>query len=206
MGRIGREARGAAPGRQRPSMVGSLTRSANLEAVNHLKRGLDLVSEFADAAKRSRTELELQLALGPPLIATQGYTANDTVRAFARARASRGVERRRPPVSGDLRPCGQTTRSGPSMRKPASWPRKSLVWPSPTATSFPRSPGAASWDGAFHCSATCRQEGTNWSRPWSFTGRKSTAPSRFAVVRIRAWPRCRFSPGMSGYSAIPRHR
>ena len=60
-------------------------RSANLEAVSHLRRGLEVVATVADETWRARTELELQLALGTPLIAIQGYTADDTVRAFARA-------------------------------------------------------------------------------------------------------------------------
>jgi class 3 adenylate cyclase/DNA-binding CsgD family transcriptional regulator/predicted ATPase len=61
-------------------------RSANLEAVSHLRQGLELVAEIPDETLRARTELELQLALGSPLIATKGYTADNTVRAFARAR------------------------------------------------------------------------------------------------------------------------
>jgi DNA-binding SARP family transcriptional activator/predicted ATPase len=61
-------------------------RSANLEAVRHLRRGLEVIATVSNETWAARAELELQLALGTPLIAIEGYTADDTVQAFARAR------------------------------------------------------------------------------------------------------------------------
>jgi len=63
----------------------STERSANLEAVSHLRRGLEVIAGLLDPASQARMELELQVALGTPLIAIQGYTADDTVLAHARA-------------------------------------------------------------------------------------------------------------------------
>jgi class 3 adenylate cyclase/tetratricopeptide (TPR) repeat protein len=62
-------------------------RSANIEAVAHLEKGLDVVRSISAGPERDRTELDLLLALGPCLIATQGPAAGDAVNAFTRARA-----------------------------------------------------------------------------------------------------------------------
>ena len=61
-------------------------RFANLEAIAHLRRGSEAVSGFPDGAIKDRLELDLQLALGPCLIATQGFLSNDFAATFTRAR------------------------------------------------------------------------------------------------------------------------
>src|SRR5215469_12857618 len=43
----------------------AVARFANAEAIAHLRRGIEAVSGFADAATKDRLELDLQLALGP---------------------------------------------------------------------------------------------------------------------------------------------
>jgi len=62
-------------------------RSANVEAVAHLRHGLRLVPALADPARRDEVELRLQLEMGGPLIATEGYAAPATLAAWERARA-----------------------------------------------------------------------------------------------------------------------
>ena len=62
-------------------------RSANVEAISHLGAGLKILAGQPQSATRHRRELELQLALGTPLMATRGYTAEETAEAYARARA-----------------------------------------------------------------------------------------------------------------------
>jgi predicted ATPase/class 3 adenylate cyclase len=61
-------------------------RSANLEAIAHLRRGIELVSRLPTGEGRDRSELEFQLVLGPCLIATQGPAASTAVATFTRAR------------------------------------------------------------------------------------------------------------------------
>jgi len=61
-------------------------RSANLEAIAHLQRGIEASGHLADDARKDRLELDFQLALGPCLIATQGPASNKAVATFARAR------------------------------------------------------------------------------------------------------------------------
>jgi DNA-binding NtrC family response regulator/predicted ATPase len=60
-------------------------RSANLEAISHLTRGLEVLKALPDTPERTRQELDLQIALGPALIATKGYAAAEVEQAYARA-------------------------------------------------------------------------------------------------------------------------
>ena len=61
-------------------------RSANLEAIAHLKRGIDATTTMTDGAPVHRLELDLQLALAPCLIATQGPASGEAMATFTRAR------------------------------------------------------------------------------------------------------------------------
>ena len=64
----------------------SVSRSAMVEAVSQLRRGLELVTALPDTPKRQRLELELQSALGGALVASKGIAAPETGSAYARAR------------------------------------------------------------------------------------------------------------------------
>jgi predicted ATPase/class 3 adenylate cyclase len=61
-------------------------RSANAEAVAHLQRGIDAVRILPESPVRDRVELELQVALAPCLIATQGAASGIALATFQRAR------------------------------------------------------------------------------------------------------------------------
>ena len=58
---------------------------ANQEAVVLARRGLKLLEALPDSPERARQELALQIALGPPLIATVGWTAPEVERTYSRA-------------------------------------------------------------------------------------------------------------------------
>jgi len=62
------------------------SRSANAEAVKHLKCGLELVRNLEPSPERARKELDFYLALGPAVAATEGDAAEETVRVFSHAR------------------------------------------------------------------------------------------------------------------------
>ncbi|HEX2116343.1 MAG TPA: adenylate cyclase, partial [Alphaproteobacteria bacterium] len=62
-------------------------RSANIEARNHLQKGLELVDALPDGPARQRQEVELLAALGPPLIALAGFAAEEAVQVWRRVRA-----------------------------------------------------------------------------------------------------------------------
>jgi predicted ATPase/class 3 adenylate cyclase len=65
----------------------AVERSANLEAVAHLTKGLELLAILPDTPERIQRELDLQLALGPALMATRGRGTPEVEHAYARARA-----------------------------------------------------------------------------------------------------------------------
>jgi predicted ATPase len=60
-------------------------RSANVEAIVHLTKGLELLKTLPDTAERTQQELLLQIALGTPLIVTKGQAAPEVERVYARA-------------------------------------------------------------------------------------------------------------------------
>jgi predicted ATPase len=61
-------------------------RSANVEAINHLSKGLEVLMSLPDTLERARQELDVQTTLGPVLMAVKGFAFPDTERAYARAR------------------------------------------------------------------------------------------------------------------------
>jgi predicted ATPase/class 3 adenylate cyclase len=65
----------------------ALQRSANLEAVRHLTTALQLLASLPETPARAQQELDLQLALGPGLIATKGSGSLEVEQTYARARA-----------------------------------------------------------------------------------------------------------------------
>ena len=64
----------------------AIRRFAYREAVNLARRGLELLSKLPDSAERAKQELSLQLTLGVPLIATEGYAAPNVGNAYLKAR------------------------------------------------------------------------------------------------------------------------
>jgi predicted ATPase len=62
-------------------------RSANMEAVQHLTTGLGLLARLPATLVHTQQELDLQIALGPALIATKGHAAPEVEQTYARARA-----------------------------------------------------------------------------------------------------------------------
>jgi class 3 adenylate cyclase/tetratricopeptide (TPR) repeat protein len=60
-------------------------RSANLEAIGHLERGLALLQALPGGAERDRQELALRTVLGPALVATRGFAVPEVEANYARA-------------------------------------------------------------------------------------------------------------------------
>jgi predicted ATPase len=61
-------------------------RSAHLEAMAHLTKGLELLATLPDTPERAQQELDLQTTLGPTLMVTKGQAAPEVLQAYARAR------------------------------------------------------------------------------------------------------------------------
>jgi class 3 adenylate cyclase/predicted ATPase len=65
----------------------ALKRSANPEAVQHLTTGLALLGSLPETPARAQQAVDLELALGPALMATKGYAAPEVEQTYARALA-----------------------------------------------------------------------------------------------------------------------
>jgi predicted ATPase/class 3 adenylate cyclase len=64
----------------------AMERSAYMEGISHLERGLALVPGLPDTPQRAGQELDLQFALGLAALVTKGYTAVEVEQAYSRAR------------------------------------------------------------------------------------------------------------------------
>jgi predicted ATPase len=63
----------------------AMSRSANVEANEHLRKGLVVLESLPESSQRDRQELMLQTTLGMSLVATEGFGSFDVVHAFRRA-------------------------------------------------------------------------------------------------------------------------
>jgi tetratricopeptide (TPR) repeat protein len=62
----------------------AVQRSANVEAISHFTKGLELLKTLPATAEHARQELTMQVGLGVPLRATKGFAAPDVGKAYAR--------------------------------------------------------------------------------------------------------------------------
>jgi len=60
-------------------------RSAHVEAVSHLTKGLELLKTLPDTPERIQQELTLQLTLGGSLMTTKGFAAPEVKQVYSRA-------------------------------------------------------------------------------------------------------------------------
>ncbi len=67
--------------------VNAMHRSAYREAIAASRRGLELAAALPETDDRALRELRLLITLGVPLIATEGYAAQEVGRVYVRARA-----------------------------------------------------------------------------------------------------------------------
>ncbi|HWP91301.1 MAG TPA: adenylate/guanylate cyclase domain-containing protein [Thermodesulfobacteriota bacterium] len=63
----------------------AIERSANIEAIAHLRKGLELLKNLPETPERAQQELALRMTLGIPLTMTKGYAASEVEETYARA-------------------------------------------------------------------------------------------------------------------------
>jgi len=61
-------------------------RSANIEALNHFNRALDLLKDLPQGPERNALELELLIARGVPLLSVKGYASDEMEHNYRRAK------------------------------------------------------------------------------------------------------------------------
>jgi class 3 adenylate cyclase/tetratricopeptide (TPR) repeat protein len=64
----------------------AMAASANAEAIAHLTKGLELIDSLPESSEQMSREIDFRLALGHPLIATQGWGSVEAQAAFTRAK------------------------------------------------------------------------------------------------------------------------
>jgi predicted ATPase len=64
----------------------AIQHSANLEAISHLSKGLEILKTLPDTPERIQQEFVLQITLGPALMAMKGYAAPEVVQTYSRTR------------------------------------------------------------------------------------------------------------------------
>jgi len=64
----------------------AIERSANVEAISHLTKGLELLKILPETPERAQRELTLLLALGSPLLMIKGHAAPEVEHTYSRAR------------------------------------------------------------------------------------------------------------------------
>jgi tetratricopeptide (TPR) repeat protein len=64
----------------------AIAHSANVEAIANFRKALQLLNALPETPERTKQEIDIQLAVGIPLIAVQGYASVETREAFSRAR------------------------------------------------------------------------------------------------------------------------
>jgi predicted ATPase len=64
----------------------AIQRSANVEAIAHLRQGIALLTTLPDTPERVQSELTLQTTLGPALMTTKGFAAPEVAAIYNRAR------------------------------------------------------------------------------------------------------------------------
>ena len=64
----------------------AIQRSANQEAIHHLQNGLELIATLPNRTEHAEQELDIQITLGPALIAIKGDGSPEVELAYARAR------------------------------------------------------------------------------------------------------------------------
>ncbi len=67
--------------------IQAFTRSANREAIAHLRHGLELVPSLQSPQERQRWERQLLAIMGPAVMAVEGYAAAESQRVFEKAHA-----------------------------------------------------------------------------------------------------------------------
>jgi class 3 adenylate cyclase/predicted ATPase len=61
-------------------------RSANIEALNHFNRALDVLKDLPQGLERNALELELLIGRGVPLVSVKGYASDETEQNYRRAK------------------------------------------------------------------------------------------------------------------------
>ena len=171
----------------------AVARSAHLEAISHLTKGLAGLQTLPETAERTQQELLLQTTLGPALMITKGFAAPEVEHAYARARVLCQQVGETPQRFAVLRGLWQFYNGRGGTRRCASWGSSVCSWRNRGTTrgAYWRPTTRCGPPGS--CSASCPSRARTWSRAW-----RSTTPS--STARWPSWDPD--GPGASGAYAV----
>ena len=109
-------------------------RSAHVEAISHLTKGLELLQTLPETPERAQREVDLQIALGQAFIATKGQAAPEVDTPTAELGSSVSRSGRPRSSSRCCVDCGIFMWYGQSYRRRGSWGSNSSPWPSTSKT------------------------------------------------------------------------
>ena len=112
----------------------ALQRSAHLEAMHHLTRGLEVLAALPETPERTQHELVLQLTLGPALMALKGQAAPEVGQAYARARELCRQVGETPQLFPILLGLWRFYLGARSIRRRGNWRSNASAWPSGSTT------------------------------------------------------------------------
>ena len=153
----------------------ALQRSANLEGIEHLTKGLAVLATLPETTERLQHELDLYVALGPALMATKGYASPEVEHTFARAwefcQQLGEPPQRFPVLNGLCTAYWVAASTGKRGTRPSSF----CTWPSARRTRPPSWSPTGPW-------ARCCTSWGRWRRPARILPRasRSTIPSSTA--------------------------
>jgi predicted ATPase len=102
----------------------AMTRSAILDAIEHLTRGLDLLQRRPGGGKSIEQELSLQQSLGMALAYAKGYSAIEAQQAFARPADFAVKSGNRRTLHRRCWGCGLFICCAPNTGSRANWPKR----------------------------------------------------------------------------------
>ena len=112
----------------------AIERSAHVEAISHLTKGLALLQTLPETPERTQREVDMHIALGASLIATKGYAAPEVEQTYTRARQLCQTWTILTSFSRCCVDCGIIITCAPSIRRRTHWASSSLPWRSKPKT------------------------------------------------------------------------
>lgn len=180
----------------------AIRRSANQEAIGLLNKGLELLTLIPDAPEHAQQELMLQIAIGGPLMATQGYASVEVEKVYSRALEL-------------CRQVGETPQLFPVLKglywfyvvrgtygRHTSWGNSSCAWPKAYKTQrFSWTPTGQ--QGLFRSILeTSSPPEPAWNRGLPSMILSTTTPMPFFTGRTLGCSASPMQPGLSGFLAI----
>jgi class 3 adenylate cyclase len=172
----------------------AIERSAHLEAIGHLSKGLELLTTLPDTLERRQQELAMQTTLGPALQVTKGFAAPEVAAAYHRARVLCQEVGETPQIFSVLGAWCLFISLGGRYRPRESWGSSSSTWPSVCTSQHVSQMPISAWGMPCSTLESGAPPAHTWNRASPTTSPSSTAPLAACARQISG---CLASPGLA---------